>query len=410
MDNDRKEIRQQGDQYRNYVPKKKNTPLFYILLFPSLAAFLVIFLLINVLSKPRTFSPQENRNLAQKPELTLSSVLDGSYTSMLTSYMEDQFVGRDYWIRLRNNTRKAIGFKENDGIYFGNEGYLLKQGEPVDEANLALTVQAVSDFSARHSDLKMTFLLVPGSQTVLSDKLPSGVSEEEAFLDRNKALEVTESKLKNLQGLTYVNAKDALKGAASSGQLYYKTDHHWTTYGAFVAFSSIKTTMGIDIETPNYDVLTVSESFQGTLASQSGSFDETDKILIYRPIATETLPEVNYYVLFPDEKVKLTTCYRTEKLAEKDQYTVFFGGNYGRLEIHTTNLNERRLLIFKDSYANCFIPFLIQYYEQIDIVDPRYYYDNADQLIQNDKITDVLFLYSENTFFNDKSLKDVLAG
>lgn len=404
--------KQQYDQYNMQIPRKQKVPLFYKMVFPSLAAFLTIFMLFNLLSKPRTFSSQENRNLAQMPELSLESLADGSYFSALSAYQSDQFIGRDYWIRLRNSTQKFFGFKENDGIYFGSDGYLLKQGEPLDETKLNATLKAVDDFSNANPDMRITFLLVPGAQTVLSDKLPSGISAEDAFPDRSKAIELTQSVLGNGNNpyFTYVNVENFLKQAENTDRLYYKTDHHWTTYGAYTAFTNVKTAMAIDEPTPSFEVLPVSESFQGTLASQSGSFEEEDTIVVFRPIASEIMPEVDYYVLYPDEKIKLSSCYRMEKLAEKDQYTLFFGGNYGRLEIHTTNFNDRKLLIFKDSYANCFIPFLIPYFQEIEIIDPRYYYEDLDLLIRNEQITDVLFLYSENTFFEDVTLKDVLAG
>ena len=80
------------------------------------------------------------------------------------------------------------------------------------------------------------------------------------------------------------------------------------------------------------------------------------------------------------------------------------------VDITTANDTKNRLLVFKDSYANCFVPFLIPYYNEIVMVDPRYYYDNVDQLISSKGITDVLFLYNMDTFLTDNSISDVLAS
>ena len=80
------------------------------------------------------------------------------------------------------------------------------------------------------------------------------------------------------------------------------------------------------------------------------------------------------------------------------------------VDISTTNDKGRKLLIFKDSYANCFVPFLVPYYTEIVMVDPRYYYDNVQTLMNNKGITDVLFLYNMDTFLTDNSLADVLSG
>ena len=95
-------------------------------------------------------------------------------------------------------------------------------------------------------------------------------------------------------------------------------------------------------------------------------------------------------------------------LDTKDKYTVFFGGNHPLVTLKTTANTGKVLLLFKDSYANCFVQFLIPYYDQIVMVDPRYYYDNADQLITQRAVTDVLFLYKDSTFIADTALSDTL--
>ena len=76
--------------------------------------------------------------------------------------------------------------------------------------------------------------------------------------------------------------------------------------------------------------------------------------------------------------------------------------------MRTTANNGRNLLIFKDSYANCFVQFLTPYYDSIWLVDPRYYYDDVESVIQTANITDVLYLYNLNTFLSDPALTDAL--
>ena len=98
----------------------------------------------------------------------------------------------------------------------------------------------------------------------------------------------------------------------------------------------------------------------------------------------------------------------SEKLKEKDQYQVFFGGNHPLVEIRTTANNGRNLLVFKDSYANSFMQFLYPYFQNIIMVDPRYYYDDIETAITSYGITDVLFLYSADTLLLDTNLTDTL--
>ena len=78
------------------------------------------------------------------------------------------------------------------------------------------------------------------------------------------------------------------------------------------------------------------------------------------------------------------------------------------MEIETGVQNGKHLLVFKDSYANCFIQFLYPYFEHITIVDPRYYYDSVGTVMTGESITDVLYLYNLDTFLSDASLADVI--
>ncbi len=111
-----------------------------------------------------------------------------------------------------------------------------------------------------------------------------------------------------------------------------------------------------------------------------------------------------------EEKKKITSLYSSDNLKSKDKYMVFLGGNYGLLDIKTTANSTRRLIVFKDSYANCFIPFLTPYFREIVVVDPRYYSGAATDLMSTYGITDMLFLYNANTFFADNNISGVLTG
>ena len=87
---------------------------------------------------------------------------------------------------------------------------------------------------------------------------------------------------------------------------------------------------------------------------------------------------------------------------------MFLGGNKDIQRIELNNNSKRHLLLFKDSYANSFIQFIMNDYRSITIVDPRYYRDNIEKVMQDDLITDVMYLYNTNTFVEDTSLADVL--
>lgn len=147
----------------------------------------------------------------------------------------------------------------------------------------------------------------------------------------------------------------------------------------------------------------VSDSFQGTLAARSGYRVPDDTIEVYWPDQKEEL-----VVTYVQEQTKSASLYAAEKLKTRDKYGMFLNGNHPLTEIRTMASTGRKLLLIKDSYANCFVPFLTGDFEEIVLVDPRYYYDSAEKLMKQYGFTDVLFLYNLNTFLEDDVLHYVL--
>ena len=96
------------------------------------------------------------------------------------------------------------------------------------------------------------------------------------------------------------------------------------------------------------------------------------------------------------------------KLENGNQYEVFLGGNFSKLTITTTSNTENKLLIFKDSYANCMLPMLTPFFKEIVVVDARYFTDDIRAVVNDGEFTHMMFLYNVNTFLEDTSLKSVL--
>lgn len=362
-------------------------------------AIVVVFAIVNLIVRDRDFSENENRKLAQRPAFSMAALADGSYLSDLTTYYSDQFFARDGWITLRLREDQLLGRKESGGVYLGKDGYLLAKPETPDAAALERTTDAIISFAAAHTDVSMRMMLVPDAAAVISDKLPRNAPVRDQLAD----IAAVEAQLGS--AVQFLPITDTLFQHAGE-EIYYRTDHHWTSLGAYYAFSAAAGDMGITALVSDYQVYTVSDSFQGTLSSKSGSHSSRDKIQVYVPQGTES----EYYVNYPDTQTKSASLYVSRCLEDKDQYTVFFGGNHPVVEIHTTCGNGKSLLVFKDSYANCFMQFLTPYYEHIVMIDPRYYYDDLETVFNAYGITDVLFLYSADTFLKDTSLADVLTA
>ena len=362
---------------------------------------LFLFLIINVIVPDREKSVQENRMLATKPKFRLSSLISGDYDEKFEAYMDDQFVGRDMWRKLKVTVDRIGGSRLENGVYIGTNGQLLEQIEVADENHLAANIKAIKSFSESQSKIPVRMMLVPDAANVLNHSLPSLAKPE----DQTQMFSMVRKDLGD--SVEWIDVSTELNKHKTE-KIYYKTDHHWTTLGAFYAFQAAAPSLGIEGDlSGKYVSYAVSDSFNGMLASKSGvNFGEKEQIDIYVPTEEDTDLIVDYV----DEGKRSTSLYDSSKLKEKDQYTVFLGGNSSLLDIRTVSTSTKRLLLVKDSFANSFIPFLTPYYREIVVVDPRYYSGTINDLMDSYRISEVLFLYSGNTFFKDNNISGVFTG
>ena len=359
--------------------------------------FILAVLIINFLVPDRGFSQKENRVLASRPAISVSQLTSGKFADGYETYVNDQFFLRDWWITLRATAQRILGNTEENGVFLGKNGYLMEDFTAPSQERLNRTVNAMTDFAARHSDLPQYALIAPNAVNILSDKLPALA----AATDQNPYLDATAAALEKA-GVTFVDVRDTLSQHKDDG-IYYHTDHHWTTQGAYFAYMQLAKVLGIDSSSISYDKLPVSMSFQGTLSAKSGfRASEKEEMDVFLPRDDSVPSSVVNYV---DEQKKSASFYDTEKLETRDKYALFFGGNHAQIKISTPTETDNTLLVLKDSYANSFIPFLAQHYRKIIMIDPRYYFGDLEQLMQVENVQEILYLYNANTFFTDTSLE-----
>lgn len=361
-------------------------------------AFLLLAGVFNLFGKDKTFSETENRMLAQKPVFSFSNLSSGKYMSDMEAYVTDQFFIRDKWINLKLLQDLALGKRESNGVYIGKDDYLMEIPSAPNEKSLDKNLKAISSFSIRHQEVRTVMSLVPNAAFICDQLTPRNAPVH----DQAKDIEHIKKTLSS--SLNYVDLTRTMSNHKTE-PIYYKTDHHWTSLGAKYAFDTLYVALDIQEPVQAYDIYPVTHSFSGTLASKSGYDKAEDTIEIYVPKDVDS----DYIVNYVDEQEKSTSVYNSKALKNKDKYEVFFGGNHSRIDISSPVNEKKNLLVFKDSYANSFIPFLLPYYRNIIVIDPRYFYDDIDKLMKDNEITDVLFLYNVNTFVTDNSLGDVLA-
>lgn len=359
------------------------------------------FCIASILKPVSEFSEKENRMLAQMPEVTAESVFSGSFEMDYENYLTDQFLFRDAWIGLKTRAEALIGKRDTNDVYLGRDGYLIEMHTGVFTAELAErnadTLASFADVCAeKWPQARLHVMIAPNAVDILRDKLPAFAApyDEEIYLGQIR---------EKLPGDVWFDVSEVL-ASHSDEEIFYRTDHHWETLGAFYAFEAwAGERLGETIRREDYNEETVSSSFEGTVAAKTGAFIRPDTIELMRP-AREPSVLLTYN---RSEDVRHTP-YQMGALETRDQYNVFFGGNNGLIEGETDADSERKILVIKDSYAHCFVPFLYGIASQADMLDLRYYNQNLSQLIDEKGYTDILVLYNAAGFAGDTSLGKLL--
>ncbi|MBR3948640.1 MAG: hypothetical protein IKJ70_04465 [Clostridia bacterium] len=354
---------------------------------------------VNFIAKDRDFSESENRVLASFPKLTLSSIADGTFMKNFETYMSDQFVLRDRMISLKSYFDRLSGLRESNGVYIADDGFLIEKPSKYTAKKAKAMTKSINSFMEKYPEITKMVAISPNASYIYSEKLPSGIELHSQYSELKGILNRLEG-----ENYSFLNVTKALKNAKEKSDVFYRTDHHWTTRGAYAVFKAIADKWNLDRKSVEYEFLTVSSDFEGTLASKTGIHDNKDKIEICLPENSEG----SYIVSYESQDKRTTSLFEPSKLQQKNKYEVFLGGNYDKVVIDTVSKSRATLLIIKDSYANCLIPMLTPYFAKIIVVDPRYMTESVHNVMDEYNFSHVLFLYNLNTFLQDTSLEDAL--
>lgn len=355
-------------------------------------AFIGVFFLLNIVFPTRDFSEQENRYLQQMPRFSWKDLANGKFTKDFESYTSDQFPFRDTWTTLKAGTELALGKNENKDIYYCGGGLLIEGAEEPDAARLAANIEAVNKFAAQ-TDCPITFQLIPGANSIWSERLPQNAPN----YDMKSVIDQVYSQVENV---TTVDVYTAL-AAHKDEYIYYHTDHHWTTLGAYYGYQATAAALGLTAVPQNsFSPEVASDSFHGTVFSSSGfSWVPTDTIEYWVP-DDGSATVVNY----PNGSPVPGKVYDRSFLEKKDKYSSFFGGNTPLLEIDTGTADGPTLLVIRDSYADSQNPFWFQHYSKIWVLDLRYYKNSLQDFIAERDIDQVLLTYSVANFVTDTNI------
>ena len=381
----------------------------------------------EALSHQRIYSPVEKRELQTRPEISITKVLDGRFQKKYESYLRDQFPGRDHWVSFQTDMELFMGKNEIHNVYIGKNHYLLEHytKKEFDPQQISKNLQALEKFVGKNHYLlehytKKEFdpqqisknlqalekfvgkakqnadvhvMMVPTKSWVLREKLP-------AFAPHYKEQKFYDALQQKLEKEDVLISVEPVLDAHKEEEIYYRTDHHWTTLGAWYAYEQYTKAVGGDLQRAQgkKKFRCISKDFYGTTYAKINYARQADKIEIYEPAD-------KLRVVYNMGEKKTKTLYDFSFLKTADQYSVFTGGNQAVLEITGGIKNGKTLLLIKDSFANSILPFLAEDYEKLVVVDLRQLNVSGDRLLEMFSPTDILILYNSAQFAQDKEFE-----
>ncbi|MEG0306684.1 MAG: DHHW family protein [Clostridium sp.] len=357
---------------------------------PLLYSFIIIMIMLTItdmIISNRKFSELENRNLKGKVKFTLEGFFDGTFSKSYEEYINDQFVFRDQWINLKSRGEYVLGKVENNNVVYGKDNYLFEKLTSFDEERRIGNMESVNKF-INNLDEKVSFMIIPNSYEVYRDKLPIGAPLINQEVEINKIY----------NGSKGSNNIDLLKVMNSNREeyIYYKTDHHWTTYGAYLGYREFIESIGEKpVKLEDLEEVTI-ENFYGTYFSKAKPFNAVSDVLTY----------YNFKNIEMDIQGEgYNELYDYSYLNTRDKYSMFLRGNNAITVIKNKDLqNGKKLLVFKDSFGNSMVPFLTQNFEEIHVVDLRSFMLNVTDYVKENNFENILIAYNLTNFIRDTNV------
>lgn len=362
-----------------------------------LAGGVLVLSVTFLLSPKQEFSENENRYLAKFPAFVWEDVKSGQYMDDLSSWLSDHFPFRNFFMGLKADTEIALGKKEINNVYIAEDDYLIEVYEtPVNTERIADTFHKFYE-KIDTDKIDIRLMLVPTASYICADKLPD-------FAPASTQMD-TANIIYEKSGIPTIDCSSFLFDAADSEQLYYRTDHHWTTAGAYQGYLAYCEAKGLTpVSLEDMQTETITDEFYGTIYSKVNDYShKADSITLY------TNPNDSLTVHYTDTDEITDSLYNLDYVDKKDKYSLFLNNLHTLIDITNKSAeSDRELVLIKDSYANCMVPFLAQHYKKIYVFDTRYYKEGPSSFIEeHPEVTDVLLLYNMNTLDTDSGIRGI---
>jgi len=371
--------------------KARKDEILTIVLF---CGFLSVMLLCYLLLPKKDFSEKEKRYLEKAPVFSGEELLSGKLSDSIEKYMADHIPGRDFFVGLDAYVSLLSGRQITGDVRLLTGERIVEAPVEWNETAVQKNVSAILSF-ADSLDRPIDFMIIPSAGWA-SDN--SRVATLDFFGQESYA---DEQHISSVYGRMDENVRcmDTLNVMRGREELYYRTDHHWTSEGAYEMYRAYMTSLNRKYLSKEEFTVESVPGFRGSTYSRSALWNVSGEDLELWHSGTELLVTNG-----ESDDTHKGVFYR-QRLEENDKYTVYLDGNHSIVRIENPAMaGAGKLLVIRDSYSNSLGCFLAESYETVVLVDMRYYKKPASQLCAQEEFADILVCYSIGNFMSDTNL------
>lgn len=326
------------------------------------------FFFLNLISPDKDISTSERRNLKLFPKFDLKKVINGEFFKEFDEYSMDQFYRREDFRNLKIKLDLlTLGNYKEMSIY---NSYIYEILYPLNEKsvlNLTSKINKIKELYLNDSN-KIYFSLIPDKNYYIENSLKLNYDKMVSLYKNNVSGEYIDL-------FKVLNLDD-----------YYKSDTHWKEERLEKVAEKLGKVLEVTLDN-NYNLEEVTE-FNGVYGSRLILKGELDKIVT---VHNEYIDEALVTDLVTNKQMNI---YDKKKISSLDKYDIYLDGANSLIKIfNPLSNNNRKLIIFRDSYSSSLAPLLISGYQEIILVDTRYISPKILRNYIDFNGADILFLY-----------------
>ena len=351
-------------------------------------SFISIMCILYVVLPKLDFSELEKRYLKEFPETNIQSIVSGDFGNDIETYLADHMPFRDFFVGLNSYFELFTGRGGSSDVYLTKDNGLVEAPGEFIKPNIDKNMNAINKF-AESMDVPVDFMIVPSAGWASRNNLlmPSNKYQDSEYI--NQIYSLSSHKVND------INITDLF----DNSKFYYNTDHHWNSMGAYMGYKAYMEKIGVEYREQNdFDIESINDFYGSTYSRAALWLTPSENLELWSCSQNITVTNGE------SEDVHKGIFYRS-RLDEVDKYTVFLDGNHSVVRINNPDAKtDGTILVVRDSYSNCLGGFLCESFENVILVDLRYYKKSVSELCEAENVDNVLICYSMNNFLTDANI------